>query len=742
MKATDFDEFPRALRDDEPQVADVWKLIHVIGEGGMGKVYGGVLKDKTYAAIKMISSENLTPSQLSRFNKEIDAMKLVNSTHIAKLLGASTSNEPPYIAIEYIYGKTFKDLIANKVEITEKDWYILARQVFYALKEIHLRGLTHRDISPGNIMKLNDVKQIKIIDFGLVKTNDITNSTRQYIVGTIPYMSPEQLQKKTPTPKSDVFSAATTLVHLFTKRHPFEELNSFLPISESIIKNEPNLIGLSPTQKNLCLQLFEKDIDSRPDAVTVIQELDSIIYRSSPFGRPAARVLPKKKVAKPVTNITIDPVLLGLLDEFQIKEVTAQKDSLDTLIVNPKNLMAMSVISGKSENNFNDLEFKSLRKKYKNEIKQLSDLLFLLLEDCGQKVFHIDFFSKSMDTKIYMQGFVDSDQVLLAEAISNNFLTNKLSDDQVSYMNEIGWQKPAIDVPDFRVSSSPNFSVRVNNSSEKRQKVSDLMAETIYTVYGADLKTEFRISPVSEKLIKSSKQTSRIELNADGSFLVKASANNQYLKWQLIGLFERDMDGDIVLESLLARHMENNQVFSRDKKNWKMLGVFDNPIKNGIKGAKEKNVYTLDKKVIAIFDKLQESGQVALFNDLTKYLNLTPDLSAKFIEEEKMWPLTNEMIVLGDENSSEFEDYLGLFALGSSNLDSNIVLGLFAKHPQKNAFYGRVSGKWKLLFESPLTYGYEIFFVTKDFINFYDKSTSKPGSTLARKALDPFLYSG
>jgi hypothetical protein len=90
--------------------------------------------------------------------------------------------------------------------------------------------------------------------------------------------------------------------------------------------------------------------------------------------------------------------------------------------------------------------------------------------------------------------------------------------------------------------------------------------------------------------------------------------------------------------------------------------------------------------------------------------------------------------------SSDFEDYLGLFALCSSNLNSNIVLGLFAKHPQKNVFYGRVDGKWKLLFESPLTYGYEIFFVTKDFINVYDKSLIKPGSTVARKALDPYLH--
>jgi serine/threonine protein kinase len=217
MKATDFDEFPRALRDDEPQVADVWKLIHVIGEGGMGKVYGGVLKDKTYAAIKMISSENLTPTQLSRFNKEIDAMKLVNSTHIAKLLGASTSNEPPYIAIEYIYGKTFKDLIANRVEITEKDWYNLARQVFYALREIHLRGLTHRDISPGNIMKLNDVKQIKIIDFGLSMFDYVQDPTQPRVGcrrGSHQYVAFEIVAHRLCTKQSDIFSLGLTIMLL------------------------------------------------------------------------------------------------------------------------------------------------------------------------------------------------------------------------------------------------------------------------------------------------------------------------------------------------------------------------------------------------------------------------------------------------------------------------------------------------------------------------------------------------
>jgi serine/threonine protein kinase len=730
MKETEYDEFPRALKDDEPVVIDEWKILHVIGEGGMGKVYGGVLKDHTYAAIKMINSEDLTPSKLARFDQEVDAMRLVNSSYIAKLLGASTSNDLPYIAIEYIYGKTFKKLIENNIQITEKEWYILARQVFLALKEIHLRGLTHRDITPSNIMKLNDLQRIKIIDFGLVKTNEVSNQTRQYIVGTIPYMSPEQIQKYTPTPKSDIFSAATTLVHLFTKRHPFADLNSHIPIDKSIINNEPNLTGLSISQKSLCAKLFSKNFDERPNAESVIQEIDSWISKHTISKIPAKKVVAKKIAVKPKPKGSRDPVLLGVIDEFEVAESIIKKESISY----------MTMLPSQNRNAFNDLEFKSLKRKYNNEVKKLSELLFLLLEDCGTKVFHVDFFSKSMNTSIYMQGFVDSKGVLLAEAISNNFLSNKLSDDQVVYMNQLGWESPKVNVPDYKVSASPNFSIRQQNTAETRKKVASVMAETIYSIYGADLKTEFRVSPISDKLIKSAKQDSKIDLGSDGSFLIKEVTNNQYLKWQLIGLFERDFDGDIILDTLLARHMENNQVFTRVNKNWKMLGVIDNPIKNGIKGIKEKNAYALDKKVIGVFDKLQESGEVALFEDLTKYLNYTPDLSAKFVEQEKLWPLTNDLIVLGDEMSSDFEDYLGLFALCSSNLNSNIVLGLFAKHPQKNVFYGRVDGKWKLLFESPLTYGYEIFFVTKDFINVYDKSLIKPGSTVARKALDPYLH--
>jgi hypothetical protein len=117
-----------------------------------------------------------------------------------------------------------------------------------------------------------------------------------------------------------------------------------------------------------------------------------------------------------------------------------------------------------------------------------------------------------------------------------------------------------------------------------------------------------------------------------------------------------------------------------------------------------------------------------------------PNLSAKYRDQEKIWPLTDDMIQLGSDTASEFDDFLGLFTLSSSNVNRNVVVGLFAKHPQTQNFYGRSQGKWKLLFESPLSYGHEIFFVTKDFIDFYDKRSKNPEKPVKHKELEDFLH--
>jgi hypothetical protein len=95
-----------------------------------------------------------------------------------------------------------------------------------------------------------------------------------------------------------------------------------------------------------------------------------------------------------------------------------------------------------------------------------------------------------------------------------------------------------------------------------------------------------------------------------------------------------------------------------------------------------------------------------------------------------------------DNGYLEFEDGLSLFTLTSSGIVNDLVLGLFAKHPITNKFYGRKNGEWKLLFESPLRYGFSISFVTKEFIDLFDRRYRLPNKPIHLEEMERlgFLY--
>ena len=95
-----------------------------------------------------------------------------------------------------------------------------------------------------------------------------------------------------------------------------------------------------------------------------------------------------------------------------------------------------------------------------------------------------------------------------------------------------------------------------------------------------------------------------------------------------------------------------------------------------------------------------------------------------------------------DYFSIEFEEGLSLFTLISSEIDNDLVLGLFAKHPITNKFYGRKNGEWKLLFESPLRYGFSVSFVTKEFIDLFDRRSKLPDKPIRWEEMERlgFLY--
>ena len=720
-----FDEFPRPTKDDEPVAIGDWTILHVIGAGGMGVVFHGSLADDTKSAIKIINPELLSDQLIKRFANEISAHKLINSPYVAKLLDSNIKNDPAYMAIEFIYGSTLAKIISNKIQISEYNWNFYARQIFLGLEQIHARGLVHRDIKPANIMKLKDKEMIKIIDLGIVKSEDRRSSNRTTLVGTLPYMSPEQLLGKSATQKSDIFSAGVTLVEFFTKKHPFLSTESTRSLDLSIIENSPNLDGLSVKQKELCEKLLRKNPAERITAKEAIAILDESLKSSS---RVFSRIKPKKKLvvpkkSLPKNNASIDPVLLGVIDEFN--------PQTDSIIKGPIISMKIDLDSAKFSNLGLD---NSIRKAYLNEIVDFSQINNYLLSQFNSEIFNINFYSIKFKSEVYFQGLVDSTGNLQVEAVSDDFLPIKFSPEQKNSLAYLGWIPPS--------ATNPNYSMKLSNSDAGRNEAAKIIAETAFLIYQATKETEIFLSPINDKFVSDIRQRVSISIASDGSFILNKdkTKEDQYKKWQLIGYFERDNENDLILETLVARQIENNKVYKRQNKNWKFIGIIENPIKNGIDKLKARNGFVFNKKLINIFDKTEADKELLTFEGTCQFLDYVPNLSAKYTDKEKIWPLTDDMIELGSDTASEFDDYLGLFTLSSSNVNKNVVLGLFAKHPQTQNFYGRSQGKWKLLFESPLTYGHEIFFVTKDFIDFYDKRSKNPEKPIRHSELEEFLH--
>ena len=733
-----FDQFPRALGPDDPVIIGEWKILHVIGQGGMGKVFEGVRGDHTKSAIKIILAETITDSYLMRFKKEINAMKLINSPYVAKIYNSDDQSDLPYMAIEYIHGKSLAKLIENNLQISEKIWFNFALQLFSGLKAIHSRGLIHRDITPKNVMKLEDREILKIIDFGLVRGDDSRLSNKSVLIGTLPYMSPEQLQYMAPSQKSDVFSAGVTLVHLFTKKHPFQPKDSKDVISYKIINDSPNLEGLTKLQKDICLKLLDKNPANRPTADEVTKFIiNSGILLLKPKAKPVPRAKPaaKKIVAKPAPKSSnlqklhtnklndIDPVLVGVIDEYtDFIKPSAVESSY------PQKAVVIQV-----------------PEKLKNEIKTLGEIVKIVIQNIpSNKQFHLDFFSKKLNQDIYFQGFIDNfddNNEMLIEGISNNYLTNQLSDDKVKLMMDLGWKYPETDFP--------NYFRKDLKSEDFVNFISSAVAKSVYMVYEANLETEFSISPLTPEVKREIKSKTNIVISDDGSFVLRNQTlqkNNPYIKWQVIGFFIKSPPNAYLLTDIFVRHRETNRVFFRKNGGWIFHSDDPNPIISNKDQKPKKFAFILSTPAIIKFDKAEKKDWKLTFNAVSEYLDMVPELSERYLEEEKANPLTDEMIIEPSKDPNKIDKEFGidpeyssampLFTLFSSDpqIDGEdpgnaMSLGLFAKHPITNKFYGRKNGKWKLLFENPQIYGYPSYLLEKSVIKFFDsrdKNLSKP----------------
>jgi serine/threonine protein kinase len=199
-----------------------YEILDVLGHGGMGKVFRvRHLITNRIEALKVIASSGGTSEEmLERFHREIRSLATLHHPNIAGLHTAFHHQEQLVMVMEYVQGTDLG--ISLKSGITLEQSLDFARQILRALEYAHSQGIIHRDIKPSNVM-VTAAHQIKLLDFGLALSGQETRLTQAgSLVGSMHYVSPEQISGEPADVRSDLYAVGITLYELTTGRLPIE----------------------------------------------------------------------------------------------------------------------------------------------------------------------------------------------------------------------------------------------------------------------------------------------------------------------------------------------------------------------------------------------------------------------------------------------------------------------------------------------------------------------------------------
>lgn len=201
-----------------------YELTDFIGKGGMALVY--LAKDHRTGhavAVKILRPEyNDNKEFLDRFDREAAAASKMTHHNIVNLLDVGISGNCRYLVMEYVKGKTLKDVIAEKGSLPEDVAAQICIRILSALQHAHNNKIIHRDIKPQNILVHSD-GHIKVADFGIARLADSsTHAMQDGVMGSAHYISPEQAKGENVSFASDIYSVGVVLYEMLTGKVPFD----------------------------------------------------------------------------------------------------------------------------------------------------------------------------------------------------------------------------------------------------------------------------------------------------------------------------------------------------------------------------------------------------------------------------------------------------------------------------------------------------------------------------------------
>ncbi|GIH47205.1 serine/threonine-protein kinase [Microbispora rosea] len=299
-----------------------YALLERLGRGGMGEVYLAVGRRADRVAVKMLRDpiENDADARL-RLEREVRALRRVESPYVAQVLDADLSGDRPYLVMEYIEGENLLDAVRRRGPLPESRLITLAQGLAAALAIIHAGGIVHRDVKPANILLGEDGPVL--IDFGIAQVLDATRVTiTGTFLGTPGYCAPEVFADETVGEPADVHGWAATVAFAATGRPTFGRGTAESQMY-AVLNGKADLVGVPAALLPLVRAALHRDPSRRPTAALLADRLSRLARAagepSRAPGEPSAAETPTRTPAeaararaasdaKPVAKTVAKPV--------------------------------------------------------------------------------------------------------------------------------------------------------------------------------------------------------------------------------------------------------------------------------------------------------------------------------------------------------------------------------------------------------------------------------------------------
>ncbi|PHQ48964.1 hypothetical protein BLA24_22930 [Streptomyces cinnamoneus] len=259
----------KPLSTGDPLRLGPYRLIGVLGAGGMGKVYLGRDAAGRTAAVKVLLPELAQDRNLSqRFVREAQVAQAVDTPGVARVLGAWTEGGRPWMATEFLAGPTLEEAVERHGPLDDAGLRTLGAELAATLRDVHARGLVHRDIKPSNIVLTS--RGSRVIDFGIARPeHGLTLTSTGHAPVTPGYGAPEQALGRRVGPPGDVFSLGAVLAYAASGRRAYAGTN-VAAVQYRVVHGEPDLDALSAPVRALVEPCLAKDPADRPLPAQII----------------------------------------------------------------------------------------------------------------------------------------------------------------------------------------------------------------------------------------------------------------------------------------------------------------------------------------------------------------------------------------------------------------------------------------------------------------------------------------